>query len=101
MERASASPSGRAGRAPSVAEVSHAQSAMLCATHMERRNALTVCAASLLDDLEVSLGHAHELATSRELDSVGQYIEEARRYLDTVRALHRKALDEFNAAQGE
>src|SRR5262245_5557565 len=97
MNRTPASWRGSAEHLPPAAGRSDAHRT----ANMQRRNALTVCAASLLDNLEISLGHAHELAMKNEIDSVDQYIEAARRCLDTVRALHRKALDEFNAAQGE
>jgi hypothetical protein len=68
---------------------------------MQRRDALVVCASSPLDDLEVSLDRAREIAAYDQREMISHYIEEAQRNLMAIRTLHQSALDEFSAAQGE
>jgi hypothetical protein len=68
---------------------------------MQRRDAFAVCASSPLDGLEASLDRAREIATRDQCETVGRCIEEARKSLRVIRALHRRAVDEFSPAQGE
>jgi hypothetical protein len=68
---------------------------------MQWRDAFAVCASSPLDGLETSLDRAREIAACDQLEAISRYIEEARRSLRAIRALHQSALDEFNTAQGE
>jgi hypothetical protein len=68
---------------------------------MQRRDAFAACAGFRIDGLEAALDRAHEIADRDELDTVSRYIEDAQRYLRSIRILHQEALDEFNKAQGE
>jgi len=74
---------------------------MLSDNAMQSRNAFVVCASTPLDSLETCLHQACEIAAGDECEAMGVCIEEARRWLRAIRALHERALDEFSAAQGE
>jgi len=75
--------------------------AMLSDNAMQRRNAFAVCASVPLDGLKTSLDRAREIAARNEYEAISPCLEEARRCLRAIRALHQGALDEFSAAQGE
>lgn len=68
---------------------------------MQSRHAFVVCVSTSLDGLETCLDKASEIAASDAREAMGGCIEEARRWLRAIRALHERALDEFSAAQGE
>jgi hypothetical protein len=74
---------------------------MSSSNEMQRRDAFAVCASFPLNGLEASLDRAREIATRDQCEAIVRCIEEARRSLRVIRALHRRAVDEFNAAQGE
>ena len=68
---------------------------------VQKRNAFAACAVFRIEGMEASLDRAHEIAMREELGAVGQYIENAQRFLTQIRVLQQAALDEFIGAQGE